>query len=92
MRKLLWLMFFLGILATPTFSQTLNLQPVEVDYIFPTIGTVFEVLGTGTVTTGGFTVNSFGQTDFTVTPSQVVLTNVFGSPVISGLQVSTDMN
>ena len=42
---------------------------VTVNYIYPDINTVYQVLGTGTVTGSGFTVNSFGQHDFTTFPT-----------------------
>src|SRR5437868_8191193 len=54
---------------------------VTVNYLFPDINSVFEVLGTGTVTGAGFTVNSFGQHDFTTFPTDLTLTNVFGGDV-----------
>ncbi len=54
---------------------------VTVNYIYPDINTVYQVLGSGTVTGSGFTVNSFGQHDFTTYPTDVTLTNVFGSDV-----------
>ena len=54
---------------------------MTVNYLYPDISTVFQVLGTGTVTAGGFTVNSFGQHDYTVFPSEITLTNVFGQDV-----------
>jgi hypothetical protein len=54
---------------------------VTVNYLFPTITSVFQVLGTGTVTTGGFTVNSFGQHDLTTFPTDITLTNVLGQDV-----------
>ena len=54
---------------------------VTINYLFPDINTVFQTLGTGTVTAGGFTTNSFGQHDFEVFGSEITLTNVFGSDV-----------
>ena len=56
-------------------------QPVTVDYIYPDQATVYQVLGSGTVTAGGFTVNSYGQHNVTVTDSQFILQNVFDSSV-----------
>ena len=51
-------------------------QPVTVDYLYPDQSTVLETLGSGTVTGLGFTVNSFGQHDVTVTDTQLILQNV----------------
>ena len=59
----------------------LNGANVTVNYLFPDINSIFEVLGTGTVTGSGFTVNSFGQHDFTTFPTDLTLTNVFGGDV-----------
>src|SRR5580700_4727823 len=59
-------------------SADLNGANVTVNYLFPDINTVFQVLGTGTVTPAGFTVNSFGQHDFTTFPTDLTLTNVAG--------------
>jgi hypothetical protein len=56
-------------------------QAVEVDYLYPTQGAILQVLGTGTVTGGGFTVNSFGQHNYTVFDSQIVLQNVAGTQI-----------
>jgi hypothetical protein len=56
-------------------------QPVTVDYIFPDQSSVFQVLGSGTVTAGGFTANSAGQFNLTITDTQITLQNVFGSQV-----------
>jgi hypothetical protein len=63
--------------AAPTFADLIG-DNVTVNYLFPNIDTVFQTLGTGTVTAGGFTTNSFGQHDFTVFGSELDLTNVFG--------------
>jgi PEP-CTERM motif len=60
----------------------LNGANVTVNYIYPNIGTIYQVLGTGTVTGGGFTVNSFGQHDFTTYPTDITLTNVLGQDVM----------
>ena len=59
----------------------LNGATVTVNYLFPDINTIFETLGTGTVTGGGFTVNSFGQHDYTTFPTDITLTNVQGTDV-----------
>lgn len=69
-----------ALLAAPARAGLLS-QPVEVDYLFPTIGDVNPVLGTGTVTAGGFTVNSFGQHNYTVSDTQIVLQNVHGDDI-----------
>jgi len=56
-------------------------QSVEIDYLYPTQADIYQVLGTGTVTGPGYTVNSFGQHDYTVTGSQITLLNVAGEEV-----------
>lgn len=56
-------------------------QSVTVDYIYPNQSTVLDVLGTGSVTAGGFTVNSFGQHNVTVTDAQIMLQNVAGTSI-----------
>lgn len=60
----------------------LNGANVTVNYLFPDINTVFQVLGTGNVTGAGFTVNSFGQHDLTTFPTDMTLTNVLGQDVL----------
>ena len=56
-------------------------QQVVVDYDYPTIGSVFATLGTGTVTAGGLTFGnppmSTATSDYTVFAAQLVLENVF---------------
>jgi hypothetical protein len=69
-----------AIAATPARAD-LSSQPVTVDYLYPTITSVYEDLGSGTVTATGFTVSSFGQNTYTVYDSQIVLKNVLGEPV-----------
>ncbi len=64
------------VMAVAPASAGLISQPVEVDYLYPTIGTILGTMGTGTVTAGGFTVNSFDQHDYTVFDTQIVLRNV----------------
>ena len=54
-------------------------QPVTVDYLYPDQSTVYTGLGSGTVTGGGFTVNSFGQTNVTISDTQITIQDVFGS-------------
>jgi hypothetical protein len=87
MRKSLWFALALLIVSVGVpgaQANSLDSQQVEIDYIFPTLGTVLMNLGSGTVTAAGFTVNSFGQNDYTVTDTQIVLENVFGSLVLFG--------
>ena len=74
----LLLLFVLS--GVPAFAD-LDGANVTVNYLYPEIDQIYQVLGTGDVTPGGFTVNSFGQHDFTVFPNDLVLTNVFGSDV-----------
>jgi hypothetical protein len=71
----LCLLVLLLLLAIPAFADLLNAN-VTVNYLYPDINTIYQVLGTGTVTSSGFTVNSFGQHDFTVYPDMFTLTNV----------------
>ncbi len=54
---------------------------VTVDYLYPDISTVFQVLGTGTVTAGGFTVHTgpSGMFNYTVFGSEVALTFDIGA-------------
>jgi hypothetical protein len=59
----------------------LNGANVTVNYLYPEQNDIYQVLGTGTVTPGGFTVNSFGQHDFTVFPGDLTLTNVAGTDI-----------
>ena len=66
--------------GVPAFAD-LNGANVTVNYLYPEINDIYQVLGTGTVTPGGFTVNSFGQHDFTTFPDQLTLTNVAGFDV-----------
>ncbi len=71
----LLLLFVLS--GIPAFAD-LDGANVTVNYLYPEINDIYQVLGTGVVTPGGFTVNSFGQHDFTTFPSDLVLTNVAG--------------
>jgi hypothetical protein len=64
----------------PAFAD-LDGANVTVNYLYPEINDVFQVLGTGVVTPGGFNVNSFGQHDFTTFPTDLVLTNVAGENI-----------
>jgi hypothetical protein len=59
----------------PAFAD-LNGANVTVNYLYPEQNNIYQVLGTGTVTPSGFTVNSFGQHDFTTYPTDLTLTNV----------------
>ena len=74
------LLLVLVLLGGQAFAD-LNGANVTVNYLYPDINTIYETLGTGTVTSGGFTVNSFGEHDFTTYPTDLTLTNVLGSDV-----------
>jgi len=50
------------------------------EYLYPTVGTVNTDMGTLTVSPIA-TFNSFGQTDYAVSNSNITITNVFGSSV-----------
>ena len=56
-------------------------QSVRVDYLYPDQSSVLQVLGSGVVSAGGFTVNSFGQHNYTVTDAQITLQNVAGTSI-----------
>ncbi len=73
------LIFALGSSAQ---AQSLQGQDVRVDYLFDNQSTVYQTLGTQTVTASGVTYNSFGQTDYLVTPAQIKITDVFGSDIL----------
>jgi hypothetical protein len=77
----LCLLLVVALVAVPALAQGLDGANVTVNYLYPEINDIYEVLGTGTVTSSGFTVNSFGQNDYTVYPNEITLTNVFGSNV-----------
>lgn len=66
--------------GVPAFAD-LNGANVTVNYLYPEINDIYQVLGTGVVTPGGFTVNSFGQHDFTTYPTDLVLTNVANNDI-----------
>jgi hypothetical protein len=53
---------------------------VQADYLFPTQTSVFQTLGTATVTPTAL-FNSFGQTNYLVTDDTLQITNVFRSDV-----------
>jgi uncharacterized protein YjbI with pentapeptide repeats len=74
------LLLLFALSAVPAFAD-LDGANVTVNYLYPEIDQIYQELGTGVVTPGGFTVNSFGQHDFTTFPTDLVLTNVFGSDV-----------
>jgi hypothetical protein len=61
--------------GAPAFADLLG-DSVTVNYLYPDINSVYTTLGSGTVTAGGFTVNSFSQHDFTVFGSEIDLSNV----------------
>jgi len=63
------------------YAGTLDGDNVTVNYLYPDSSTVYQNLGTGTVSAAGFTVNSFGQHNYTVFPSEITLTNVLGQDV-----------
>lgn len=79
--RLLVLVGLVLVTAAAPMSAGLISQPVEVDYLYPEIGTLYSTLGIGTVTAGGFTASSFGQNDYTVFDTQIVLRNVFSGSV-----------
>ena len=84
--RTLSLLLLLALIAVPVFAgdvnpNDLNGANVTVNYLYPEINDIYEVLGTGTVTGSGFTVNSFGQHDFTVYPTEFTLTNVAGEDI-----------
>jgi hypothetical protein len=71
-------LLLLFVLSTiPAFAD-LDGANVTVNYLYPEINDIYQVLGTGVVTPGGFNVNSFGQHDFTTYPTDLILTNVAG--------------
>lgn len=74
----LLLLFVLS--GIPAFADR-NGANVTVNYLYPEINDIYEVLGTGVVTPGGFNVNWFGQHDFTVFPGDLTLTNVAGEDI-----------
>ncbi len=76
----LCLLLLIALTSLPAFAD-LSGADVTVNYVYPTINDIYQVLGSGTVDAGGFTVNSFGQHDYTVYPDQITLTNVFGGQV-----------
>jgi hypothetical protein len=82
MKRAALLLFLLSFVLSgiPAFAD-LNGANVTVNYLYPEINDIYQVLGTGTVTPGGFTVNSFGQHDFTVFPGDLTLTNVANTDI-----------
>ncbi len=66
--------------GVPAFAD-LDGANVTVNYLYPEINNIYQVLGTGDVSPSGFTVNSFGQHDFTVFPGDLTLTNVAGENI-----------
>jgi hypothetical protein len=77
----LCLLLLVALVAAPAFGQNLDGANVTVNYLYPEINDIYEVLGTGTVTSSGFTVNSFGQNNFTVFPTDLTLVNVAGENI-----------
>ena len=74
--RLLVLVGLVLAMAAAPMSAGLISEPVQIDYLYPTIGAIYQTLGTGTVTAGGLTFNSFGQYDYTVFDTQIVLSNI----------------
>lgn len=62
--------------AGNAFAQGLTGATVKIDYLYPTIKAVYTTLGTGKVTNSGYTVNAFGNDDYTVTGSTISVTTV----------------
>jgi len=82
MKRLLLVVCLIAVmLAGAQAFADLNGADVTVNYIYPTFGTIYQTLGSGTVTGGGFTANSFGQHDYTTYPTDITLTNVSGGDV-----------
>ena len=83
MRRMLAISVGVAMLALggQAFASGLDGDNVTVNYLYPDMSTVYQVLGTGTVTPSGYTVNSFGQHNYTVFPTDITLTNVVGSDV-----------
>jgi hypothetical protein len=80
-RNVFYALLLLVALAGAQAFADLNGANVTVNYLYPDINTVYQDLGTGTVTGSGFTVNSFGQHNLTTYPTDITLTNVLGSNV-----------
>jgi hypothetical protein len=76
----LCLLLLITLAAGSAFAD-LNNANVTVNYLYPEIYDIYQVLGTGTVTGAGFTVNSFGYDDYTAYPGEIDLTDVSGSGV-----------
>ena len=80
-RLLLGVCLMAVMLAGAQAFADLNGANVTVNYLYPDINTIYQTLGTGTVTGAGFTTNSFGQHDYTTYPTDITLTNVLGQDV-----------
>lgn len=78
----LCLLLLFALSASPAFAGDLSGANVTVNYLYPEINDIYQVLGSGTVTGSGFNVNSFGQHNYTVFPDTITLTNVFGGDVM----------
>lgn len=76
------LLLVVALVSVPVFAGDLNGANVTVNYLYPEQNDIYEVLGTGTVSGTGFTVNSFGQNNYTVYPTEITLTNVLGENVM----------
>jgi hypothetical protein len=78
--------------ATPASAQGLVGQSVELQYLYPTTGNVYENDGVQTVTPSGVTFNSFGEVFTTVGPSTIDLTtsvnNAFTGTDFNGVEIS----
>ena len=68
--------------AHPAAAQGLNGQPVTLDDIYPDQNTVLAAGGTQTVTPAGASYTFFGLGGVKVTPTQLIVTNLFGSTLI----------
>ena len=76
-----WLapLILLPVMISPASALLLG-DTVQADYLFPTQTSVFQTLGTATVTPTAL-FNSFGQTNYLVTDNTLQITNVFRSDV-----------
>jgi hypothetical protein len=69
-------------------------QPVQVQYLYPTSGTVFENDGIQTVTAGGVNFSSIGEINTLILPTQVIQTytvsllSVFTPAAFNGFEYS----
>jgi hypothetical protein len=63
--------------CAPAFAD-LSDANVTVNYLYPDMGTIFQVLGTGTVTDSGFKVDFENEEQFAVYPNTLQLFNLTG--------------